>query len=299
MQISYNKQQLSSYARSLLALHLFWVNNGYDRAKLKKVISTIRYENPFVPARLDQIVGITGKPVNNDFDLEELEKLTYLYPNLIFGFDGNLSFLKYCKNVVEVDFTCTKLVDISDFKYLENLVKAELSFNRIKSIEALKTLTNIEELMLNNSDAVSLAPLLHHKKINKIELNIVENEEDILNIISNQEVVSAQYLLENSTVLLGLSFPRYLVSINLMKDMLIIDMTSELKNKYGYSIGLEIPTEFTEDENFIEAYTRLLNVELDKRVRAVLKTNYDIIESEVYYIYEEIKFGTRVRIKKS
>ncbi len=290
--------QLSSYARSLLALHLYWVNNGYDRAKLKNVISTIRYENPFVPARLDQIVEITGKPTNNDFDLEELEKLTYFYPNLMFGFDGNLSFLKYCNNVVEVDFTCTKLVDISDFKYLKNLVKAELSFNRIKSIEALITLTNIEELILNNSEAVSLAPLLHHKKINKIELNIVENEEDILNIISNQEVVSAQYLLENSTVLLGLSFPRYLVSINLIKDMLIIDMTSELKNKYGYSIGLEIPTEFTEDENFIEAYTRLLNVELDKRVRAVLKTNYDIIESEVYYIYEEIKFGIRVRIKR-
>ncbi len=290
--------QLSSYVRSLLALHLYWVNNDYDRVKLKKVISTIRYENPFVPARLDQIVGITGKPVNNDFDLKELEKLTYLYPNLMFGFDGNLSFLKYCKNVVEVDFTCTKLVDISDFKHLKNLVKAELSFNRIKSIEALKTLTNIEELMLNNSDAVSLAPLLHHKKINKIELNIVENEEDILNIISNQEVVSAQYLLENSTVLLGLSFPRYLVSINLLKDMLIIDMTSELKNKYGYSIGLEIPTEFIEDENFIEEYEKILNVELDKRVKAVLKTNYEITESDVYYIYEEVKFGIRVRIKK-
>ncbi len=291
--------QLSPYTRSLLALHLYWVDNGYDRVKLNDVIKSVGTQVDFYGfVRLYQIVEITGKPINNNFELEELEKLTYFYPNRAFHIEKNLSFLKYCENIVEVDFTGTELVDIRDFKYLKNLVKAKLNFNRINSIEALTTLTNIEELMLDNSNVVSLEPLLNHKKIKKIELNVVDKEEDILNIISNQEVISAQYLFENRTALLGLSFPRYLVKINLEKDMLFIDMASDIINKYGFNRCLEIPTEFIEDDDFIEAYISFFKAELDKRVKAILKTNYEIVESEDYYTYDVINFGIEVKIRK-
>lgn len=291
--------QLSPYTRSLLALHLYWVDNGYDRVKLNDVIKSVGTQVDFYGfVRLYQIVEITGKPINNNFELEELEKLTYFYPNRAFHIEKNLSFLKYCENIVEVDFTGTELVDIRDFKYLKNLVKAKLNFNRINSIEALTTLTNIEELMLDNSNVVSLEPLLNHKKIKKIELNVVDKEEDILNIISNQEVISAQYLFENRTALLGLSFPRYLVKINLEKDMLFIDMASDIINKYGFNRCLEIPTEFIEDDDFIEAYISFFKAELDKRVKAILKTNYKIVESEDYYTYDVINFGIEVKIRK-
>lgn len=297
--IIYNKKQLSPYTRSLLALHLYWIDNGYDRVKLNDVIKSVGNQKDFYGyVSLYQIVEITGKPINNDFELVELEKLTYFYLNRSFYIEKNLSFLKYCENIVEVDFTGTELVDIRDFKYLKNLVKAKLNFNRINSIEALTTLTNIEELMLDNSNVVSLEPLLNHKKIKKIELNVVDKEEDILNIISNQEVISAQYLFENRTALLGLSFPRYLVKINLEKDMLFIDMASDIINKYGFNHCLEIPTEFIEDDDFIEAYKSFFKAELDKRVKAILKTNYEIIESEDYYTYDVINFGIEVRIRK-
>ena len=291
--------RLSFYTTYLLAQHLYWVENGYDIVNLNKVINTIRKEKfHFGPVEIYQIVEKTGKPITNDFKLEDLEKLTYLYANLFSNVATNLSFLKYCKNLIEVDFRLAKLVDIKDFVHLKNVVQVNLDFNQIKSIEALTTLTEIEELRFYNSNTVSLTPLINHKKIKKISLNLVENEEDILNIISNQEVVSAQYLIENKTTFLGLSFPRFLIDIALEKDMLYIEMASKLHNKYGDSISHEIPTEFIEDEDFIEAYIKLYNAELDKRVKSILKTNYEIVESSDSYTYDEVKFDIEVKIKK-
>ena len=287
--------QLSANTRYLLAQHLHWVNNGYDIIKLKTVISTIRYKNPFVPARLEQIVEITGKPSNNDFNLEELDELTYLYPNLMFGFDGNLSFLKYCINIVEVDFSGLNLVDISDLKHLKNLTEIDLSCTNINSIDSLSTLVNIEVLNLQNCNTVSLAPLLDQRKIKKIVLDNVEKEKDILDIISTQEVISAEYLVKNTKLLKGLSFPKYLVCINLEKEKLSISMTSIVSDRY--SQFCTIPSEMIEDKSFIEAYSELLETELDSRVESILKTNYDIIETFKYYTNEEVEFGLEMKIK--
>jgi hypothetical protein len=57
--------KLSPYTRSLLDLHLYWVDNGYDRVKLNDVIKTVRNQVDFYGfVRLYQIVEITGKPIN-------------------------------------------------------------------------------------------------------------------------------------------------------------------------------------------------------------------------------------------
>jgi hypothetical protein len=214
----------------------------------------------------------------------------------MFGFDGNISFLKYCKNLAEVDFSGLNLVDISDLKHLKNLTEIDLSCTNINSIDSLNTLANIEMLNLQNCNTVSLAPLLDHRKIKKIILDNIEKEKDILDIISTQEVISAEYLVNNTKLLQGLSFPKYLVCINLEKEKLSISMTSIMTDRY--SQFCTIPAEMIEDKSFVEAYSELLDAELDSRVESILKTNYDIIESFKFYTNEEVEFGLQMIIHK-
>lgn len=287
--------QLSANTRHLLAQHLHWVNNGYDSVKLNDVLMSLRNENPFRSIKLNHFEDKIGRPQTDDFELKDFGKLTYFYPCLI-NFDGNLSFLKYCTNLEEVDFAGLNLVEISDLKHLKNLIKLDLSYTNIKSIDALTSIANIESLNLGNCNTVSLTPLFHHNKLKKIVLENVEEEEDILNIISNQKVISAEYLVGNSSVIFGLTFSRYLVCINLEKEKLSISMTSLVTDKFGSFF--KIPKEFIDDSRFIVEYIKLLNTELDKRVKAILKTNYDIVESSKYYTNEEIDFGVELNIKR-
>jgi hypothetical protein len=149
---------------------------------------------------------------------------------------------------------------------------------------------------LQNCKTVSLAPLLDHKKIKKIVLDNIKKEEDILNIISNQEFISAEYIVINTKLLEGLSFPRYLVFVNLEKEKLSISMTSIMTDRYGQFC--KIPNAMIEDKRFVEAYIKLLEAELNTRVESILKTNYDIIESVKYYTNEEVEFGIEVKIKR-
>ena len=281
--------------KNLLAQHLNWVNNGYDIIKINEVINAISYEDPFCATTLYQIERKLGTSINTDFELEELEKLTYFYPCLI-KFDGNLDFLMYCKNLKEVDFGCLNLEVISDLAYLKDLTNLNLCNNNINSINSLATLENLEEINLGGCNPFSLKPLLQLKKIRKIVLDDVENEDDIFEIISNQEACSIEYLVSNNSVLHGITFPKFWVFIYLNKEKLNISMTSIVTDKW--SRFCEIPTRLIEDNSFLTAYKELLNKELDMRINAVLKSNYEILEESKRYTEQEIEFEVELKIKR-
>jgi Leucine-rich repeat (LRR) protein len=282
--------------KNLLAQHLHWINNGYDIIKINEVIDAISYEDPFCATTLYQIERKLGTSINTDFELEELEKLTYFYPCLI-KFEGNLDFLKYCKNLKEVDFGCLNLEDISDdLAYLKDLTNLNLCNNNINNINSLATLENLEVINLGGCNPFSLKPLLQLKKIRKIVLDDVENEDDIFEIISNQEACSIEYLVSNNSVLNGITFPKFWVFIYLNKEKLNISMTSIVTDKW--SRFREIPTGLIEDNSFLTAYKELLNTELDKRIHAVLKSNYEILEETKRYTEQEIEFEVELKIKR-
>jgi hypothetical protein len=53
-----------------------------------------------------------------------------------------------------------------------------------------------------------------------------------------------------------------------------------------------------EDNSFLTVYKELLNTELDKRVQAVLKSNYEILEETKRYTEQEIEFEVKLKIKR-
>jgi putative IMPACT (imprinted ancient) family translation regulator len=73
-------------------------------------------------------------------------------------------------------------------------------------------------------------------------------------------------------------------------------MTSIVTDKW--SRFCEIPSEMLEDNNFMVAYKELLNTELDKRIDAILKSNYEILEETKRYTEQEIEFEVELKIRK-
>ena len=288
--------QLSAITAHLLVQHLYWIDNGYDIIKINEVIDAISFEDPFCATTLYQIEKRLGTAIKTDFELEELERLTYFYPCLV-KFDGNLDFLKYCINLKEVDFGCLNLEDISKLEYLKKLTHLNLNSSNINAINSLATLENLEEINLGGCNPVSLKPLLQHKKIRKIVLEDVENEKDVFEIISNQEACSIEYLINNSSALHGITFPKYWVFIYFNKDKLNISMTSIVKDKC--SQFCKIPSEMLDDNSFMDAYKELLNTELDKRIDVILKSNYEILEETKRYTEQEIEFEVELRIQRN
>lgn len=286
--------QISTTTKNLLAQHLYWVDNGYDKIKLNEVINVINKENLFSATRLHQIERKIGSPTNTDFKLEDLEKLTYLYPSLI-NFDGNLAFIKYCINLEELDLSCLDIVDITDLSHLKKITNINLNSNNINSIDSLATLENLEVINLGGCNSVSLKPLMNHKKIKKIVLDDVENEADIFEIISNQVACSVEYLVSNNTVLNGITFPKFWVFINFNKEKLNISMTSIVTDKW--SRFCEIPTNMISDNIFLAAYKELINTELDKRIETILKSNYEVLNKTLRYAEQEIEFDVELKIK--
>lgn len=287
--------QISFSTNNLLAQHLHWVNNGYDLRKINDVIKVIRNENPISCISLSQLESKIGKQNNTVFDENKLKKITYLFPKFI-NFDCNLNFLKHCENLEVIDLSSLEIVDISDLSHLKNLTKLNLSSTKIESIEALSNLDKLVELNIQDCIPVSLKPLINHKNLNTILIDDIENEDDILEIISNQQECISVYVIKNNTDLNRFSFPKYWLYVKLDKDNLTVEMKSLMTDKWGSLC--EFPSEMLEDVSFMDEYMELLNSELDKRINAILKSNFKILNETKYYNNEEIELGVQLKIKR-
>jgi len=289
MKFSYSTQVL-------LSQHLYWVTNGYDVNGINGIIGSIRKENPFVSPSIDNVIKRTGQFTCTDFQLKELKELTYLYA-MLFKLDFDLSYLEHCTSLIEVDFSCSNIENIESFKYLINLKNLNLNNTNVTNIDSLKHLENMETLVLKNCIIDSLIPLKHYKKLSKIVLDLVNNEEEILEVISNQANCNAEYLINNYNDIGGLSFHQYWMFINLKEESLEIEMHSLEKSKYENFY--QIPLELQNDENFKEIYSKIFQLELDKRVNLVLRDNYEILSKESYNYSEEISYVSSLKIRRN
>lgn len=249
-------------------------------------------DDPFVSAKLQQITTVTGEPFATIFELNKLSQLSYLHYKY-FDFDNDLSFLKYCTNLEEIDFCCCNVVqDITNLKFLKNLKKLLISDSKINSIESLSDLTQLETISLSGCEIESLVPFLQHKKIKQINLGLISNEDEILQIISNQKSCNASYLIKSNFEIFDTENTIFYVSIHLKEDSLSIDIEaiSDLKYKKHCEI---LPQQIDNDEK-INSYYEWANLELNKRIKTILNSDYPKTEAIVFCSREEISFGTKI-----
>ena len=196
--------------RNLLTQHLYWAEQGYDSETLNKAVAVID-DDPFECAKLEDVIKITGKPINTFFKIEELQKLQYLNYEY-FDFDEDLTFLEYCSNLEEIDFCCHEILNFNEIIHLKKLKKLSASYAKIKSIAPLKQLKELNTISFSTSQIDSLEPLLEHKKIQLISLGLLNNEQDILKILANQVNCAAHYKVKSNFKMFGYDSPIFNVT---------------------------------------------------------------------------------------
>lgn len=279
--------------RNLLAQHLYWAEQGYDSETLHKAVVIID-DDPFECAKLEDVIKITGKPIDTFFKIEELQKLQYLNYKY-FDFDEDLTFLEYCSNLEEIDFCCNKIQNANDLRHLKKLKILSASYAKIKSIAPLKHLKELNTISLRASQIDSLKPLLEHKKIQAISLGLLNNEQDILRILANQVNCTAHYKVKSNFKMFGYDSPIFNVTITLKEDSINIDIyaTGDENSEISYTIP---PPEDNYEQYLL--FMELANLELEMRIKNILSFNYQEINLDRLYGINSICFEGTMEFKK-
>lgn len=287
--------QLSKTNKTLLSQHLYWATNGYDRTTLQNATSSINEDDPFTNIRLQEVTAITGHPTETDFEIEDLKKLTYLNYEY-FAFDGNISFLEYCPNIEVIDFGHNTIENIEVLKFLKKLKHITINVEKIRSLEPLRYLTQLETIDLSSLEISSLQPLLQHKKIKHISLGMIENEDEIVALISNQVSCKAYYKVRVNATLLGIENPVFWVDIDYNESSLSIEINA-MDDAIGENLCKIAPNCIDNDEK-LNSYFELANRELDKRIKGILSSNFQEIKTERGYSREFVFFVIKSSLQK-
>ncbi len=271
--------------RNLLAQHLYWAEQGYDSETLHKAVA-ITDNDPFEGAKLEDVIKITGKPIDTFFKIEELQKLQYVKYKY-FDFDEDLTFLEYCSNLEEIDFCCHEILNFNEIIHLKKLKKLSASYAKIKSIAPLKYLKELNTILLSESQIDSLEPLLEHKKIQSISLGLLNNELDILRILANQENCAAHYKVKSNFKMFGYDSPIFNVTITLKEDSINIDIYATSDEDSETSCTIPPP-----EENYEQylLFMELANLELEMRIKNILRYNYQEINLFVSIVSKEAEY---------
>ena len=158
---------MDDYTRYIILSHIYWSENEITLEKLKEVASEIKGKDIFMQVDAQKVNLKLGYKIlyKEEISIEDYQKIKFLS----FNFSNkiiDLSFVRYCSNLEEVDVHCFKLENLEAFRENRLLKKISASNNSIANIEALFEHHNLEHLILDNNPPLSLKPIAHLTKIN-------------------------------------------------------------------------------------------------------------------------------------
>jgi hypothetical protein len=203
------------YTKYILLSHLHWIEKGITQEEVSKSYREIKDEDIFSGVNMLQIQENMGYKVNYKevITASEYDKIKFLWLSLS-KFKIDLSFVKFCTNLEEINIGCYNEVNIDSLKNNTKLKKIIANGNKIANIEALYTHTNLEVLNIENNPCCSLKPIAHLKNLKKIDVDLIEDEIDALMILKNNPICKIDYMVSgSSTDFDKFNFPFYHITI--------------------------------------------------------------------------------------
>lgn len=119
-------------------------------------------------------IGGVRTKLDKPIDISPFQNLIHLeYLSFNRQSDGikDYSYLKYCKNLVELDLSYNKVQDLSFLKELHHLKVLKLGKNEIVNIQPLSNLVKMEVLWLYDNKITDLTPLKKLIQLNELEIS--------------------------------------------------------------------------------------------------------------------------------
>ncbi|HFG0566285.1 TPA: hypothetical protein ACGFUW_002062 [Flavobacterium psychrophilum] len=264
--------------------HLHWAENGISKEEIYETCKKAKDDvfcNPRM-YKVQEILDYKLKP-KEIFSASDYEKITFLWTQLS-DYDIDLSFLKYCINLEEINISCYNETNLESFRYNTKLKKIIAHDNKLTNIEALYNHTDLECLNIENNPCNSIKPIAHLKNINELYLGLIDNEIDVLNILKNNPACSVHYLIKGGgeTDFENFIFPYYRMIVIQNESKIEIIMFG-IEQAHPDASMIEIPETISENEEFLEKKYKKLHQDMSKRLEKITNRPTIIDEDKTHF----------------
>ena len=274
---------MDDYTKYIILSHIYWSENEITLEKLKEVTSEIKGKDIFMQVDAQKVNLKLGYKIlyKEEISIEDYQKIKFLS----FNFSNkiiDLSFVKYCSNLEEVDVNCFKLENLEAFKENKLLKKITARNNSIANIEALFEHHNLEHLILDNNPPLSLKPIAHLTKINTLDICLIDDESYVLNFVKLNSNCKVNYIINGGpTDFENFIFNYYQIIIKKTENQIEIDIEG-VETTTVFPIETKIPEYLLKDKLYFEKLINSLINELTNRLEIILEKKISIDKENTY-----------------
>jgi len=274
---------MDEYTRYIILSHIYWSENEIRVEKLKEVASEIKGKDIFMPVDAQKVNLKLGYKIlyKEEISIEDYQKIKFLS----FNFSNkiiDLSFVKYCTNLEEVDVNCYKLENLEAFRENKLLKKIIASNNSIANIEALFDHHNLEYLILENNPPLSLKPIAHLKKIRTLNIWLIDDESYVVNFLKLNSNCKVNYIINGGpTDFENFIFNYYQIIIEKTENQIEIDIEG-VEDVVYYPLETKIPEYLQEDKLYYDRFINSLINEITNRLEIILDKKVNLNLDETY-----------------
>ena len=275
------------YTKYILLNHLHWNKIGMSKNDVLKMVDEIRSVNIFEPVDVNQVHRKIGGPIKaiDVLSNQEYEQLTYLFLNLSKFTLNDLSFIKYCVNLEEINL---ELLQVPNLDFLaENLTLKHIncSYNKLTTIDCLHELVNLECLNIEGNSPLSLKPISHLKQLKEIKADLITSELDVFTLLKNNSNINIQYIIPGGeTNFEEFIFPYFVFYIKKSPNLLTIFMEA-VETPSKFTSELKFPKELWQREEFRLRYYSKIKETLSIRLKEFLP-GFTELNTDGLAIYE-------------
>ncbi len=282
---------MDDYTRYIILSHLHWIEKNITKEEISKSYREIKDEDIFSAVKMDQIQEKIGYKVNYKevITASDYEKINFLWLNLS-KFKIDLSFVKYCTNLEEINIGCFDELNLNVLKENTKLKQIIANGNKIKNIEAIFSHTDLEVLNIENNPYCSLKPIAHLKNLKKIEADLIEAEIDALTILKNNPICSMNYLISGGTTDFDkFIFPFYHIIITKNETQISFAIEA-IEKAEKFTQELNFPKELVLLQSFKDKYLDAVKKDLISRLEIITEAPIIINLEELIYYKENYMF---------
>lgn len=274
---------MDDYTRYIILSHIYWSENEIRVEKLKEVASEIKGKDIFMPVDAQKVNLKLGINIlyKEEITLDDYQKIKFLSFNFSYKII-DLSFVRYCSNLEEVDVHCFKLENLEAFRENRLLKKISASNNNIANIEALFEHHNLEHVILENNPPLSLKPIAHLKKIKTLDIGLIDDESYVLNFVKLNSNCKVNYIINGGpTDFENFIFNYYQIIIKKTENQIEIEIEG-VETTTVYPIETKIPDGLLKDKLYYDKLINSLIKDITNRLEIILDKKVSIDKENIY-----------------